>query len=161
MSDTLVRLEHFIAQWRTPLESGAEVFFKARAHQGVAAGAPTQIANSFVSECGFATIGHHWEMLDPTARAEEPRSAIGAFEDALSRDLAMRTDWLGTECAARCGAQFVDAFEPTWATIVTNHIARDGGQSEGWNPISTSALEWAFVGFDRDAIALLLLTGED
>lgn len=160
MSSTLARLEAFIEQWRAPLQTDAAVVFEARA-LGEMAGAPPQVADRFVTECGLKPIGVHWEMLDPEALPSESRSARGAFRDALAKDLVMKTTWLGDAKALECAEQFVGAFDPSWATILTNHITRDGGKSEAWNPISDWTLEWAFVGFDQEAIALLLVTAED
>lgn len=160
MSETLERVEAFIAAWRAPLELRAEVIFEAYARDG-GGGAPVQVADRFVAGCGFGSIGFDWEMLDAAGDSKAPRSAIGAFADALTKDLAMRGDWLGEDRALECGRDFVAAFDPLGATILTNHIVRDGGKSEGWFPISAAPLEWAFVGYDDSAIALLLLTGED
>lgn len=160
MSETLTRLNQFIADWRASLETNAAVFFEART-LGSLESAPPQIADRFVCECGFTPIGVHWEMLAPEASPYEPRSARGAFKDALAMDLVMKSKWLGDARALECGEQFLRAFDPAWATIVTNHIVRAQGMSEAWNPISDWTLEWAFVGFDREAIALLLVMAED
>lgn len=160
MSASLARLQAFIEDWRGPLERAADVVFETAA-RGEVSGAGAELANGFVTSKGYASIGFHWELLDTYAKAEETRSARGAFEDALSKDLAMREDWLGAEQALRCGEQFIGAFDPLHGTILTNHIVRDGGKSEGWNPISASTYEWAFIGFDNEAIALLLLTADD
>jgi hypothetical protein len=160
VSGTLDRLEAFIAAWRGPLESGAEVIFRARTLGGDG-GAPVQVADRFVAEQGFKPIGFDWEMLDASAGADAPRSALGAFVDALAKDLAMRGEWLGEARATECGRAFIGCFDPARATILANHIVRDGGKSEGWFPISTAPLEWAFIGYDDSAIALLLLKGED
>ncbi len=160
MNDTLARLEAFGANWRGELETHAHVVFHV-APRKEAGGTPVQIADGFVLRHGFSPIGFHWEMLDLLADVGESRSARGAFVDALEKDLVMRSDWLGGERALACGEDFIRAFGPLHATILTNHIVRDGGKSEGWNPISTATFEWAFLGFDESAIALLLLTAED
>jgi hypothetical protein len=159
MSDTLARLESFIADWREPLSGCAEIVFHAVPRASFSGAAP-QIADSLVSAQGYKTIGFDWELLDTAAGPAASRSALGAFEDALAKDLAMKDEWLGTERALRCGRDFIAAFAPHAATILTNHIVRDGGKSEGWNPISGATYEWAFVGFDDSAAALLLLTAE-
>lgn len=159
MSGTAGRLEVFIEQWREPLSQKAEVFFHSKAHSNFAV-APANTANSFVAECGFASIGYHWEMLDGLAPVGGARSARGAFVDALSKDLGMKSDWLGSVSALECAEQFIAAFETVQATILTNHIVRMGGESEAWNPISNAELEWAFIGYDDSAIALLLLTAQ-
>ena len=160
MSDTLARLEAFIGEWRESLESRADVAFHTAPREG-AGGAPVQIADTFVSAHGFKPIGFDWELLDPAAGPAEPRSALGAFGDALTKDLVMRSEWLGETRALACGQDFLSAFNPVQAVILTNHIIRDAGKSEGWNPITRATYEWAFVGYDDSAIALLLLTAED
>lgn len=159
MSDTLARLERFIADWHTPLSASAETVFHTVPREDLAGAAP-QIADSLVSAHGYKPIGFHWELLDTAAAPTAPRSALGAFEDALAKDLAMKNEWLGPERALRCGRDFIGAFAAHTATVLTNHIVREGGKSEGWNPISGAAYEWAFIGFDDSAAALLLITAE-
>lgn len=160
MSETLARLESFIAEWREPLSVCAEVVFHTAAREDLSS-SPAQIADGLASARGYAPIGFNWEMLDQDADVTASRSALGAFGDALTKDLAMRADWLGADRALACGRDFVSAFAPGSVAILTNHIVRDGGKSEGWNPISGATYEWAFVGYDDSAAALLLLTGED
>ncbi|MEL6238190.1 MAG: hypothetical protein AAFQ90_06310 [Pseudomonadota bacterium] len=160
MNEALKRLESFEKSWREPLQSCAQVAFHYRAREHTM-GAPARVADDFVARCGYKSIGFHWELLDPLAERTGDRSALGAFEDALAKDLAMRTSWLGSDRALECGREFLAAFEPPHLTLVTNHIVRAAGQSEAWTPISNATFEWAFVGFDDAIIALLLLTAED
>ncbi len=159
MSDTLARLESFISDWRKPLSGCAETVFHAVPRAGFSGAAP-QIADNLVSAHGYKPIGFDWELLDTAAEPDAPRSALGAFEDALAKDLAMKGEWLGSERALRCGRDFIDAFALHSATVLTNHIVRGGGKSEGWNPVSGATYEWAFIGFDNSAAALLLVTSE-
>ena len=159
MSETLARLESFIADWREPLSGCAEAVFHAVPRAGLSGAAP-QIADQLVSAQGYKPIGFDWELLDTAAAPTAPRSALGAFEDALAMDLTMKNEWLGPERALRCGRDFISAFAAHTATVLTNHIVREGGKSEGWNPISGAAYEWAFIGFDDSAAALLLITAE-
>lgn len=160
MNETAARLDAFIEQWHEPLAQKTDVFFHSKTRDEIAF-APANVANLFVAECGFASIGHHWEMLDILATPQGARSARGAFVDALSKDLSMKSDWLGAARALKCAEQFIGAFEPAQATVLTNHIVRKAGESEAWNPISKAELEWAFVGYDDSAIALLVLTAQD
>ena len=159
MSGTLARLDSFIARWRAPLSTSAEVSFHTALRE-VLTISPAQIADGLASAQGYTPIGFNWEMLDPEVDTTASRSALGAFGDAMAKDLAMRNDWLGDERSLECGREFVGAFAPGSAVFLTNHIVRDGGKSEGWNPISGATYEWAFVGFDDSAAALLLLTAE-
>ncbi len=160
MSGKLARLDAFIANWRARLERQAEVHFAARSLESPV-GTPAHIADDFAHENGFKRIGFDWELLDAEALPSEDRSAIGAFRDALSRDLAMRTGWLGDDQARECAREFLDAFDPATRMVVTNHIVRSGGESEGWFPISDATFEWAFVAYDERKIALLIVTAED
>ncbi len=160
MSEGLATLDAFEARWRKPLARCAQVIFKVQ-KRDTAAGTPVQIADAFVVEHGFTPIGFDWELLDADAAPGEARSALGAFRDALALDLMMRDTWLGDEQALDCGREFVGAFNPSQRLLLTNHIIRDAGTSEGWNPISKAAYEWAFLGLDDSKIALLLITAED
>lgn len=159
MNDAIARLDAFIEQWRVPFEAKAEVFFRSEP-RGDIAGAPAHIANSAIARSGFTPIGHHWEMLDTVAPPEGVRSARGALVDALSKDLGLQSEWFGAERALICAEQFLEAFDPHQITVLTNHIVRMGGESEAWNPITSAELEWAFVGYDDSAIAILVLTAE-
>jgi hypothetical protein len=160
MSDTLGNLERFIANWRGKLEREADLFFTARRREG-GGGMPSHVADKLAKACGFGQIGMNWEMLDPDADAAGSRSARGAFVDALAKDLVFKSDWLGAEDATSCGDDFVAAFDPSQVMILTNHIIREGGISEGWFGITGATFEWAFVGFDDHASALLIVSGED
>lgn len=160
MSSTLERLKSFEESWRKPLQKCAHLAFHSKALER-STSAPVRVADAFVSECGYKPIGFDWELLDPVAGRAGDRSALGAFEDAFAKDMVMRARWLGSDHALDCGRDFIAAFEPVERTILTNHIVREGGKSEAWNPISDATFEWAFVGFDANAIALLLLTAED
>ena len=160
MSATHARRDHFITRWRGALETKAQVVLEVHDRSGFD-GAPTKVADGLAAACGYQTIGFDWELLDPLGDMSAPRSARGAFADALHKDLVMKTDWLGADAAAQCAEDFITAFDPTHLTILTNHIVRGGGKSEGWFPISSATFEWAFVGYDDAAAALLLLTAED
>lgn len=160
MSDTLGRLEAFITTWRGALEREADVFFDARPRKGLG-DMPSEVADAMAAASGFRQLGMNWELLDPHVDAAGSRSARGAFVDALAKDLVFRADWLGEDEAARCGADFINAFDPAHVMILANHIVRDGGVSEGWFGISDATFEWTFVGYDNEAAALLLVSGED
>ncbi|MDN3646675.1 hypothetical protein QWY75_10735 [Pontixanthobacter aestiaquae] len=155
MSAELEKLNRFIADWREPLESQADVLFEARMRD-TPPGIHTEIADSLVESLGLTPIGVNWEMLDDAADRDEPRSAVAAFCDALSNNMVFSsTKWLGEGKAAQCYSDFVGSFKHYNRTILTNRL------EWGWNPISQATLEWAFIGFDDRKIALLLLTAED
>ncbi|MEM7666502.1 MAG: hypothetical protein AAF250_11650 [Pseudomonadota bacterium] len=155
MSDPLDPLNDFIAIWRGPLDSQAEVVFEACLRDG-SSGTHPAIADRFVEKLNFQPIGQNWEMLDSTGDEDAPRSAIAAFDDAMAMNMVFtRSSWLGHDEAKRCGREFLSAFNPDQRIILTNRMYF------GWNPISTATFEWAFVGMDDTRIALLLLMAED
>ncbi len=152
MSAALSGLAAFHAEWRAPVEDRARLVFEAKPRDG-SPELHTAIADRFVSSLGYQPIGPHWEMLDDGADASVPRSAIAAFTDALGGSMTNSKDiWLGDARAAQCGRAFVECFTPGWRTILTNRI------DLGWHPISPAEIEWAFVGFDNQKIALFMVT---
>ena len=154
MSDTLANLEAFIQRWRAPLKAGAQLTFETRALDKIS-GTPSSLADSFVGSLGYTPIGANWEMLDPGSDADAPRSAIATMADALTMDMALpQQQWLGEKRATQCAQDFIECFDLFQRTILTNRMYF------GWNPISEAKIEWAFVGYDQSAIALLLLTRE-
>lgn len=154
MSETLTKLKAFIGRWRRPIESRANLAFKTRALDN-AARTPAAVADTLVQSLGYKAIGANWEMLDDGPDADAPRSAIAAFGEAMSNDMVFsKSEWLGQENGQQCGREFIDCFAARQRTVLTNRMYF------GWNPITSAAFEWAFVGYDDQAIALLLLTAE-
>jgi|GEM_PF-542089 len=160
MSSELAKLEAFISKWREPLEAMATVDFSARMLDGEVT-APTQAADNFSAENGFESIGFNWELLDSHAKPSEVRSALGAFKDAFSLDLVMNSQWLGDVAALECGREFIASFKPLQRMFLTNHIIREEGKSEMWNPVTTRTFDWAFVGMDDRKIAILVVSADD
>lgn len=155
MSAELERLSQFIAVWREPLESQANVLFEVRMLDNPLRN-HTELADSFAASLGLTPIGVNWEMLDDLADKAAPRSALAAFCDALGNNMVFSsTEWLGESRASQCYADFISCFKPSYRTVLTNRL------DIGWNPISQATFEWAFIGFDDRKIALLLLTAED
>lgn len=156
MSATLARLDTFFATWRERLcGDDAEVRFAAqpldqppRLHAAC--------ADRFVTGLGYTPIGGNWELLDAEADRDGPRSARAALVDAFSCNMVFTAyPWLGDADATAMGEDFLASFDPHQCRVVTNRMYF------GWNPITTATFEWAFVGFDDTAIALLLATAED
>ena len=148
---TLAALIEFHAQWRDVLSK--DVQFKlhcgALPEDGLT---PAAKANAFVQAHGFQPIGFNWEMLDPEAGMDEPRSAFGTMVEALEHDLTQpSSDWLSANEARSCAGQFMAAFHASAVTILTNHL------NGLWWPISGAADEWSFVAMDDDVIALWLM----
>ncbi|MFU7529121.1 hypothetical protein [Qipengyuania sp. ASV99] len=142
----------FAARWLPLLNNGARAQFHHRI--GPIMPAPhSEIADGFIGGLGFAKIGFNWELLDALPGADGPRSAWAQMEQALAGDIANPArPWLAQADAAACARDFIALFDPERRTLVANRY--DGL----WNPIAGAAVEWAFVGFDDKAIALLLIT---
>ena len=152
MSDALSRFE---AKWLALLDRRAESKFHHTLTPAVT-GLHSAVADTFVSQLGYQSIGFNWELVDAHGLAESPRSASGEITRALSHDISnpSRT-WLDQGQARECANDLLGAFDRQTLTIVSNRY--DGL----WNPISGAAVEWAFVCFDDSAIALLLLVARD
>ncbi len=144
----------FISRWRQPLEARAQIVFRA-SERGYGGGNYCAVANAFVEQHGFKPIGFNWELLDPEASPDKPRSARGVIAEAFARDMALpQTQWLG-ETAKDCAADFVALFDQSERTIVSNRMG------DLWNPLTDARIEWGFVGFDAERIALLLAMTND
>jgi hypothetical protein len=112
--------------------------------------------DAFVTGLGYQPIGGNWELLDADAAPDAPRSALAALREAFAHSMVfVREPWLGEADAIAMGAEFLACFDPACRQIVTNRMYF------GWNPITTASIEWAFVAFDDQAIALLIATDED
>ncbi|WP_298307108.1 hypothetical protein [uncultured Erythrobacter sp.] len=146
--------EEFISQWRDTLEKGALLHFShgpRREHTGN----HCQIADGFVTGQGMKPIGFNWELLDAGAPEGERRSGIGELVNALTHDLANPSHaWLPIGQARDCAKAFLSLFDLANLTLVSNRF--DGL----WNPIAGGAVEWGFLGYDHDQVALLLLASE-
>ena len=141
----------FEGKWLPVLASGAKLCFRWGACQAEDF-LHTAKADRFVAEQGLEAIGYNWELLDAGADEKQPRSALGEIVKALSHDLSNPSKpWLDREVARQCAGDFLALFNPRERTIVANRY--DGL----WNPISGQEVEWGFVGFDEENIALLLL----
>lgn len=156
MSETLARLDAFIARWRKSLcEDQATVSLIARPLDAPP-GLHFACADSFVTALGHQPIGANWELLDAEADPLGARSARAALVEAFSSNMVFPSEpWMSKRCARGMARDFIACFEPASLQIVTNRMYF------GWNPITTATFEWAFVAFDNTAIALLLATDED
>ncbi len=156
MSETLARLDAFIAAWRERLcDDTADVRFEARPLVSPP-GLHAACADAFVTSLGLQPIGGNWELLDAEVGVDGPRSAHAALVAAFSRNMVFsREPWLGDADALAMAGDFLACFDVRSRQIVTNRMYF------GWNPITPATFEWAFVAFDNAAIALLLATDED
>ena len=147
-------LDRFIEAWREPLEQRAIVAF-AWAKRAEDFRPHHEIADEFVQSHGFKSIGFNWEMLDGAPDASGPRAASQVIADALTKDMTTGRDWLGAGAANQCASDFANAFNASSRTILSNRY--DGL----WNPITEASMEYALVGFDARAIALLVISTRD
>lgn len=144
-------LSEFELRWLDRLNQGAQTLFETREIDG-AGGLHSAIADAFVSRLGMKPIGFNWELLDPGAAPGTPRSALSELTSALSNDISsFGKPWLDEADARQCALDFLAGFDPSSLTVVSNRY--DGL----WNPISGAEIEWGFVAFDRQAIALMLI----
>lgn len=121
----------------------------------VEVGLHTAIADEFVSRHGFQPIGFNWELLDASPEAQGKRAARTQLVEAFSKDIANPSrSWLSDKEAEECADAFLALFDPDTLTLVANRY--DGL----WNPISPTHDQWAYVAFDAERIALLLLAAE-
>ncbi|MEM6475761.1 MAG: hypothetical protein AAF687_06305 [Pseudomonadota bacterium] len=155
MNNELSDLEAFGAKWLPVIEPGARVMFEYAKLESLS-GIHTSIADGFVERLGLKPIGFNWELLDANADASEPRCALGEMTQALAHDISNPSrDWLSRQTAQEAAQEFLEAFDPATRTLVSNRY--DGL----WNPIAGAAIEWGFVGYDDEQIALLLLIARE
>ena len=152
MTDAFARFE---ANWLPRLQARLQADAKVAFHHGplpALAGIHSAVADAFVEQHGLQPIGFNWELLDASAAADEPRSALGEMAKALKDNIAQPGKrWLGEQAAQDCASDFLAALDPATRTVVSNRY--DGL----WNPISGAPVEWGFVGFDDRHAALLLI----
>jgi hypothetical protein len=156
MTGTLTRLDAFIAAWSDRLSADSAVVCIKASPLEKLPGLHTASADAFVTGLGYKPIGGNWELLDAVGAPDTPRSALAALRQAFAQDIVYSNySWLGEGEALAMGADFLACFDPASRQIVTNRMYF------GWNPITDATIEWAFVAFDGEAIALLLATAED
>jgi hypothetical protein len=145
-------LQDFEAKWLARLNNGAKTEFHYASAPAEAA-LYTSVADSFVASRNYSKIGFNWELLDATAQTFEPRSALGELKNACANRISNPSQaWLGEAAGEQCAQDFLACFDPGSLTLVSNRY--DGL----WNPISGASVEWGFVGFDAESIALLLIS---
>jgi len=150
----VVTVADFERRWLDRLASGAKVLSRA-GEPGETAFTHASIADEFVNSLGLKPIGFNWELLDASAPADGVRSALGEMAKALGSDLHNPSkQWLAPDQATHCARDFLDMFDRNDLTVVSNRY--DGL----WNPIAGGEVEWGFVSFDRQRIALLLLVAQ-
>jgi len=123
-------------------------------HQGLRqdfSAAPRDAADAFVRSLGYSPLGSGWFDLD--GDGPEP---ISHLADILKRDLVHYSyDWLNPADATACAEEFYSLFCQGEVHRLTNRIRN------GWNPITSSTIEAAFVAMDNVRIGLFLVEAED
>ncbi|QFT76599.1 hypothetical protein [Erythrobacter sp. THAF29] len=144
-------IEAFRKKWLARLNRGARTTLEHASIDWVP-GLHSAVADKFVTGLGFKAIGFNWELLDASPDASGPRVALTQLTEAFANDISNPSNvWLGTEEARECARDFLAAFDPATRTVVSNRY--DGL----WNPVSGASVEWGFVAYDAERIALLLI----
>lgn len=144
--------EQFLARWQASIEARAGLIFDLHSRNEFS-GNHAEIADQLAVRNDLTPIGFNWEMLDPMGDVTDPRSALGILIRAFETDMEYpKQDWFGCERAQQCARDFLDLFDRERATILSNRI------EDYWNPLTAAKIEWAFVGFDGECAALLVLT---
>lgn len=144
MSDIAAFVERFDDAMEDRLEGTSATFASRSAHHGPVLDA----VDSFTAALGFQPLGDAWFVLNSGELATE-------LTQQLRVSLAYREETMPADEAAAFSRQFVDLFDPSSARFLTNF------RNNGWNPITTSTMEAAYVGIDGDLIGLLLFQDED
>jgi len=122
--------------------------------QGSRADFPTEpraAADAFVESLGYTPLGDGW--FDLADDVDEPTSHLA---NILKRDLVGHDfDWLSPSDAESCATEFYSLFCRGRVTRLANHIRN------GWNSITPSTVEAAFVTMDDVRIGLFLIEAED
>lgn len=114
-------------------------------------GAPRDAADAFVKSLGYSPLGAGWFDLD-----EHGPAPISHLADILKRDLVGHNfDWLHPADANACAKQFYSLFRDGKVHRLANRVRN------GWNPITSSTIEAAFVTMDDVRIGLFLVEAED
>ncbi|WP_313472248.1 hypothetical protein [Brevundimonas sp.] len=104
--------------------------------------------DAFSAALGYQPLGDAWHVLSSEELATE-------LTQQLRVSLAYRVETMPEDQAASISRQFIDLFDPESVRFLTNF------RNNGWNPITTSTMEAAYVGIDGDLIGLLLFQDED
>lgn len=140
----------FEARWRAALEERARLILDVRPC-GEMAGNHCEMGDQLSLASGLKPIGFNWELLDPEAAPDAPRSASGVIAGALSHDMEFpQQEWLGEVAALDCARDFLALFGLD-ATFMSNRI------EDYWNPLTSARIEWAFAGFDAGRAGLMVL----
>lgn len=114
-------------------------------------GPTSNAADAFVTSLGYSPLGAGW--FDLADHGPEPLSHLA---DTLKRDLIwLDLVWLNPEDATACAEQFYSLFCHGEVHRLANRIRN------GWNPITSSTIEAAFVAMDDLRIGLFLVEAED
>lgn len=145
MSDATAFAQFFDDAVEDRLEGLTSVTFASRSvHPGPIVAA----VDAFNATFGYQPLGDAWFGLNSEEIAAE-------LTQQLRVSLAYSVETMPEDEAARVSRRFVDLFDPLSVTFLTNV------RGNGWNPITTSTMEAAYVGIDGDLIGLFLFQDED
>jgi hypothetical protein len=140
----------FVERATKLLEDEAELTIRQGSRQDFP-GAPRDAADAFVGSLGYSPLGAGWFDLDEDG--PEPASQLA---DILKRDLVGHNfDWLRPADATTCAEQFYALFCHGEVHRLANRIRN------GWNPITSSTIEAAFITMDDVRIGLFLVQAEN
>ncbi len=145
MSDVAAFIQFFDDTVENKLEGMTSVAFASRS---VHPGPLVDAVDAFNATLGYQPLGDAWIVLNSAEITTE-------LAQQLRVSLAYRVETMLEDEAVDASRRFVDLFDPSSVRFLTN--IRGGG----WNPITTSTMEAAYVGIDDDLIGLFLFQDED
>ncbi len=119
---------------------------------------PIPTADKLMVSIGFNGIGAGWEDLVWDAKpnwpftSKEPKAHLPAF---MRKGIAYSVDWLSEPEAADFATEFYNLFNPARLRHLTN------GMNNGWNPVTHSTFDRAFVAMDTQLIGAIVIQDED
>jgi hypothetical protein len=111
-------------------------------------GPAPEAADHFMVSLGYRSLDKHWFLLDWMKLRVELASR-------LQKSLAYGVRLLSPDQAAELTLQFADLFDPNSVVFLTNWI------DHGWNSVTESTFDAAYVGIDDHRLALFLFEDED
>lgn len=149
--------DEFAEHWLTKLEHVQTTICRARRSEFP--GNPMLSANLFVSSLGYKPIYDRWNDLaevDGKYSDASPSDYAGHLADTLRRDMVHSSyEMLSAADARACSEEFYSYFPIGKVVRLANRL---GG---GWNPITDSTFEAAYIAMDDEWIGLFLLEAED
>ena len=151
--------DEFAEHWLTKLDEYPVQTTIRRAPRSAFPGDPMLSANLFVSSLGYKPIYDRWHNLaelDRDYSDVKPSDYAGHLSETLRRDMVHSSFEMLSEVDARaCSEEFYSYFARGEVVRLANYL---GG---GWNAITDSTFEAAYVAMDDEWIGLFLFEEED